>query len=81
MGRIITLKAPRFDPSAEKIIVVEWKKKEGEAIKKDEALIEMSGEKTTFTYVSPCDGVLKKIVIFEGEVGVGSPVGEIECYE
>ncbi|MCS7127901.1 MAG: biotin/lipoyl-containing protein [Desulfurococcaceae archaeon] len=81
MESTIALKAPRFDPSVEKVIVVEWKKKEGEIVKKDEALVEMLGEKTTFTHVSPCDGVLKKIIVFEGEVSVGSIIGEVECYE
>jgi Biotin-requiring enzyme. len=44
MGKIV-VKAPRFDPSAEKVVVVEWKKNEGENVKKDEDLVEMIGEK------------------------------------
>lgn len=80
MGKLI-VKAPRFDPSAEKIIVVEWKKNEGENIRRDEELIEMIGEKTTFTYVSPCNGVVSKIIIREGEVRVGEVLGELECLD
>ncbi|MEM0100319.1 MAG: biotin/lipoyl-containing protein [Desulfurococcaceae archaeon] len=80
MGKLM-VKAPRFDPSAEKIIVVGWKKNEGENVKKDEELIEMIGEKTTFTYVSPCNGVISKILVHEGEVKVGEVLGELECLD
>jgi 2-oxoglutarate dehydrogenase E2 component (dihydrolipoamide succinyltransferase) len=80
MGKM-TIKAPRFDPSAEKVVIIAWKKKEGEYIKKDEELVEMMGEKTTFTYVSPCNGVVVKITVHEGEVDVGEPIGELECQD
>jgi len=80
MGKMI-IKAPRFDPSAEKVVVIEWKKSEGEIVKKDEDLVEMIGEKTTFIYTSPCDGVVAKIVVREGEVNVGEIIGELDCRE
>jgi len=77
----VFIKAPRFDPSAEKVIIIEWKKREGEYVKKDEELVEMMGEKSTFMYVSPCSGKIVKIIVSEGEVNVGEIIGEIECYE
>jgi len=80
VGKVV-IKAPRFDPSAEKVVVVEWKKIEGENVRKDEDLVEMIGEKTTFTYTSPCDGVVAKIVVREGEVNVGEVIGELDCKE
>ncbi|MEZ0393497.1 MAG: lipoyl domain-containing protein [Desulfurococcaceae archaeon] len=80
MGLYI-VKAPRFDPSAEKVTVVEWKKSEGQKVAKGEELVELVGEKTTFAYESPCNGVLRKILVREGEVAVGSPIAELECEE
>jgi pyruvate/2-oxoglutarate dehydrogenase complex dihydrolipoamide acyltransferase (E2) component len=77
----VPIKAPRFDPSAEKITIVEWKKTEGETVKKGEELIEMVGEKTTFAYTSPCDGRVAKIIVREGEVNVGEIIGELDCGE
>jgi len=77
----VAIKAPRFDPSAEKVTIVEWKKKEGDQVKKDEELIEMIGEKTTFMYTSPCNGVVAKIIVKEGEVNVGEAIGELECQD
>lgn len=75
----IIIKAPRFDPSAETIVIIEWKKKEGAYVKKDEELIEMLGEKTTFMYTSPCDGIVTRIIVREGEAKVGDVLGELEC--
>ncbi|MCK4816992.1 E3 binding domain-containing protein, partial [bacterium] len=58
-------------------LIVEWKKKEGDEVKKDEALFVLETEKVTFEVESPEDGVLGKILVQEKET---VPVGAVVAY-
>ncbi|MFZ7103426.1 MAG: dihydrolipoamide acetyltransferase family protein [Peptococcaceae bacterium] len=48
-------------------LVVKWLKKEGEKVEKSEALLEVATDKITNEVEAPAGGVLKKILIAEGE--------------
>lgn len=64
-----------FDMSSGR--VVRWLKKEGDPVRKGEALLEIETDKATVEVQAEADGVLGKILVSEGDVPVGEPVGEI----
>src|SRR5713226_6054817 len=64
-----------FDMSVGK--VVRWLKKEGDRVRKGEAVLEIETDKATVEVQADTDGVLGKILVMEGDVPVGEPVGEI----
>jgi dihydrolipoamide dehydrogenase/pyruvate dehydrogenase complex dihydrolipoamide acetyltransferase long form len=56
-------------------LIVEWKKKEGEQVKRGEILFVLETEKVTYEVESPEDGVLGRILVHDNEtVPVGVPV-------
>jgi len=59
-------------------LIVEWKKAEGDQIKKGDILFVLETEKVTYEVESPEDGILGKIHVQAGEtVPVGVPVAHI----
>lgn len=55
-----------------KVNLVRWLKKEGDAVKQGEGLVELETEKINYELDAPVDGVLLKIVVNEPtEVEVG----------
>jgi 2-oxoglutarate dehydrogenase E2 component (dihydrolipoamide succinyltransferase) len=59
--------------------VLEWLKREGDPVRKDEPLLAISTEKVDAEVPAPADGVLSRILVQAGEaVPVGSPLAEIE---
>jgi len=61
-----------------KVNVVRWLKREGEMIRRGDAIVELETEKVNYELDSPTDGVLLKILSREGaEVPVGDPVCHI----
>src|SRR5262249_33112033 len=61
-----------------KATVVQWLKKEGEALKRGEPVVELETEKVNYELDSPVEGVLLKIVMREpAEVPVGGLLGYI----
>jgi hypothetical protein len=76
---VTTLKVPKTGglPTT-KVNIVRWLKKEGEAVKRGDAVVELETEKVNYELDSPADGVLLKILTREGaEVPVGDPVCHI----
>lgn len=70
---------PRFDPLMEEGRIVEWLKNEGDHVEKDEIIVIIEGEKTTFEYPSPYRGRLNKILKKKDEiVKVGELIAIIE---
>jgi len=57
--------------------VVEWKKGEGEEVKKGEIVLVIETEKVTYEVEAPASGTLGKIVVPEGDT---VPVGEVLAY-
>ena len=56
--------------------IVRWLKAEGDAVEKGEPLYELDTDKVTQEVEAESDGVLLKIVVAEGEVDVGTTVGD-----
>jgi pyruvate/2-oxoglutarate dehydrogenase complex dihydrolipoamide acyltransferase (E2) component len=76
---LTTLRVPKTGglPTT-KVIVVRWLKREGDVVKRGEAVVELETEKVNYELDSPVDGILLKIITKEGaEVPVGDAVCEI----
>ncbi|RLB33167.1 MAG: hypothetical protein DRH11_09650 [Deltaproteobacteria bacterium] len=58
-------------------LIIEWKKKEGDQVKKGEILFVLETEKVTYEVESPEDGILAKILVRENET---VPVGAVVAY-
>lgn len=70
---------PQLGESVTEAIVAKWYKKEGEAVKKDEVLVELETDKVTLEVNAEADGALVKISAGEGsEVEVGAILGTLE---
>lgn len=63
----IEIKAPAFPESVADGEVAAWHKQEGEAVKRDELIVEIETDKVVMEVVAPTDGVLQKIHVAEGE--------------
>lgn len=71
---------PTLGESVSEATIARWLKKEGEAVKADEILLELETDKVTLEVPAPAAGVLIKISVKEGDtVGVGAMLGEIEA--
>lgn len=57
--------------------VVRWLKNEADRVQQDEVLFELETDKVLVEVLSPASGILRKIQVFEGEVGVGDTVAWI----
>ena len=62
------IKAPQFPESVEDGTVATWHKKEGEAVKRDELIVDIETDKVVLEVVAPADGTIGKILKPEGEV-------------
>jgi 2-oxoglutarate dehydrogenase E2 component (dihydrolipoamide succinyltransferase) len=58
---------PALGESVAEATVARWTKKVGDAVKRDEMLIELETDKVSLEVVSPCDGVLTQIAAAEGD--------------
>lgn len=65
---------PPLGESVNEATVVNWLKKVGESVKKDELLVELETDKVTLEVSSPTDGVLESV---SAEVGSAVKVGDI----
>ena len=69
---------PKMGESITEGTIVEWKKKVGDKIKKDETILEISTDKVDSEVPSPASGILLKIISEKNEtVAVGSVLGYI----
>ena len=64
----IEIKAPQFPESVADGTVATWHKQPGEAVKRDELLVDIETDKVVLEVVAPADGVLTAIVKNEGDV-------------
>ena len=70
---------PTLGESVAEATVAQWLKKEGEAVKADEPIVELETDKVTLEVNAPADGVIVKIAVGEGDsVEVGAILGELE---
>ena len=69
---------PQMGVSVSEGTITKWLKSEGDEVGADEALLEISTDKVDTEVPSPATGVLRRIVVQEGEtVAVGAKIGEI----
>lgn len=71
-------KMPTLGQSMEEGTVLQWFKREGDTIKRGEALLEVMSDKANFEVEAPKDGVLRKIMVPENStVPVNAPLAII----
>jgi 2-oxoglutarate dehydrogenase E2 component (dihydrolipoamide succinyltransferase) len=76
---IIEVKVPQLSESVSEATLLDWHKKEGEAVKRDENLIDIETDKVVLELPAPADGVLVKIVKQNREsVGSGDLIAQID---
>src|SRR5437016_3686398 len=76
---IIEVKVPQLSESVAEATLLDWHKKEGEPVKRDENLIDIETDKVVLELPAPTDGVLVKIVKKAREsVGSGDVIAQID---
>jgi len=70
----IEIKTPTFPESVADGTVATWYKKPGEAISRDELIVDIETDKVVLEVVASGDGVLKEIIKGEGEVVLSAEV-------
>ncbi|WP_168014933.1 2-oxoglutarate dehydrogenase complex dihydrolipoyllysine-residue succinyltransferase [Halomonas salinarum] len=65
-GKTHDVKAPTFPESIQEGTVATWHKKVGEAVKRDEVLVDIETDKVVLEVVAPADGALSEIKAEEG---------------
>src|ERR1700733_6559909 len=69
---------PKMGESITEGTILRWLKKEGDAVQKDEPILEISTDKVDTEVPSPVDGVLLKILAQEKQtISVGEPIASI----
>ena len=73
------LTMPMLGEVMEEGVVLSWKAKEGQAVEKGQIILEIETDKAVAEVESPASGVIKKILVSEGEtVPINTPLAEIE---
>jgi len=76
---IVEVKVPQLSESVAEATLLEWHKKPGEAVSRDETLIEIETDKVVMELPSPADGVLVEIVKGDrGTVTSGELIARID---
>ena len=70
----IEVKIPQLSESVAEATLVSWHKREGQAVKRDENLIDIETDKVVMELPAPADGVLVKIVKRDGGTVVSGEV-------
>jgi 2-oxoglutarate dehydrogenase E2 component (dihydrolipoamide succinyltransferase) len=74
----IDIKVPAMGESVTEATVARWFKKEGDAVKRDEPLLELETDKVTVEVPAPADGAIESITVKAGDtVQVGALLGAI----
>ena len=74
----IELKVPVFPESVSDGTILNWNKQPGEAVKRDESLVDIETDKVVFEVPAPKDGVLEEILEDSGSVVVsGQLIGRL----
>ena len=73
------LTMPKLGEVMEEAVVLSWKAKEGEAVEAGQIVLEIETDKAVAEVESPAAGILRKILVPEGEtVPVNTPLAVIE---
>jgi 2-oxoglutarate dehydrogenase E2 component (dihydrolipoamide succinyltransferase) len=63
----VEVKVPQLSESVSEATLVAWRKKAGEAVKRDENLIDVETDKVVLELPAPVDGVLAKLIKNDGD--------------
>src|SRR4051794_33412963 len=74
---ITPVEIPKLTLTMESGTLVKWLKLEGESVEKGEPLFELETDKTIVEMPSPTRGLLRKVIVREGEVSVGMTIAFI----
>ncbi|MFU8833351.1 MAG: biotin/lipoyl-containing protein, partial [Wenzhouxiangella sp.] len=75
----VEIKVPNLPESVSDATVAKWHKKPGDAVSRDEILVDLETDKVVLEVPAPADGVLKEISAEEGEtVTEGQALGMLE---
>ncbi len=76
---LIEVKVPQLSESVSEASLVSWHKKQGDAVTRDENLIDIETDKVVLETPAPADGVLVEIVMGDGEsVTSGDLIAKID---
>src|SRR5260221_1572685 len=76
---LIKVKVPQLSESVSEATLLAWHKKVGEAVKRDENLIDIETDKVVLELPAPADGVLAKIIKGDGcTVKAGEVIATID---
>jgi 2-oxoglutarate dehydrogenase E2 component (dihydrolipoamide succinyltransferase) len=76
---IVEVKVPQLSESVSEATLLDWHKKEGEPVKRDENLIDIETDKVVLELPAPADGVLVKIIKNARDpVGSGDVIAQID---
>src|SRR5918999_5826112 len=76
---IVEVKVPQLSESVAEATLLDWHKKEGEPVKRDENLIDIETDKVVLELPSPADGILVKIIKQpKDSVGSGEVIAQID---
>jgi 2-oxoglutarate dehydrogenase E2 component (dihydrolipoamide succinyltransferase) len=76
---IIEVKVPQLSESVAEATLLDWHKKEGERVSRDENLIDIETDKVVLELPAPADGVLVKIIKqAKSSVGSGDVIAQID---
>ena len=79
MVNTIEIILPNQDLTVNEGTVLKWLKKEGDTVKKGEAIVEVESDKATFEVESPADGTISTISVEEGTtVEFGVQLGTVK---
>ncbi len=70
----IEIKAPTFPESVQDGTVATWHKKPGDAVSRDELLVDIETDKVVLEVVAPADGTLSEVLKGEGDVVLSNEV-------
>jgi 2-oxoglutarate dehydrogenase E2 component (dihydrolipoamide succinyltransferase) len=74
----IQIQVPAMGESVTEATVARWFKKEGDAVTRDEPILELETDKVTVEVPAPADGAIESIAVKEGDtVQVGTVLGAI----
>jgi len=71
---LVEVKVPQLSESVAEATLLAWHKKEGEAVKRDENLIDIETDKVVLELPAPVDGVLAKVLKGDGGTVVAGEV-------
>ncbi len=66
-GAEVDIKAPTFPESVQDGVIATWHKKPGEAVTRDELIVEIETDKVVLEVVAPADGALASVTKQEGD--------------